>query len=151
MQIVITDAQKKIKLNKKRIISTAAKALKILKLAKETAVSISFVSSLKIKLFNKKYFKKNSLTDVIALGYKGSAGKNPVDARDIEIHSNYLGDIIISPEVALENSKRYNNTFFKELSLYLVHGILHLLGYDDTSKVKREKMRKKETEILGEL
>jgi len=95
-----------------------------------------------MRALNKKYFKKGSLTDVIGLGYEGSRSG---------IYEYYLGDILICPEVASDNSKIYSNPLSEEIKLYIVHGILHLLGYDDRTKESRGKMKRKETEVLKKL
>ncbi len=140
MRIIITDAQKKIKLNKKKIELISFKALQALGQPEETQVALSFVTRYRIKKANSRYFCKDRVTDVIALGYD--------DSMTSDIHKGYLGDILICPSEAFENARRYGNTFFIELSLYIIHGILHLLGYDDTSSRSALKMRKKEQEIL---
>ena len=140
MRIIITNTQKKIKLNKKKIKLIAFKTLQALAQPEETQVALSFVTRYRIKKVNSKYFCKDRVTDVIALSYDDSMASN--------IHEGYLGDILICPSVANINARLYGNTFFTELSLYIIHGILHLLGYDDTSSKAEIKMRKKEQEIL---
>ncbi|MDP8292197.1 MAG: rRNA maturation RNase YbeY [Candidatus Orphnella occulta] len=140
MRIIITNTQKKIKLNKKKIKLIAFKTLQALAQPEETQVALSFVTRYRIKKANSKYFCKDRVTDVIALSYDDSMASN--------IHEGYLGDILICPSVANINARLYGNTFFTELSLYIIHGILHLLGYDDTSSKAEIKMRKKEQEIL---
>jgi probable rRNA maturation factor len=77
--------------------------------------SIEFVSIEKIKNLNKKYRGIDSKTDVISLEYN-----NPT----------FLGEIYISPDVVLENSKIYKCTFQKEMDRTFIHAILHLFGYD---------------------
>ena len=140
MRIIVTDTQKKIKLNKKKIKLIALKTLQALAQPEETQVALSFVTRYRIKKVNSKYFCKDRVTDVIALGYDDSMASN--------IHEGYLGDILVCPSVADVNARLYGSTFFNELSLYIIHGILHLLGYDDTSSKAELKMRKKEQEIL---
>ena len=140
MRIIITNTQKKIKLNKKKIKLIAFKTLQALAQPEEAQVALSFVTRYRIKKANSKYFCKDRVTDVIALSYDDSMASN--------IHEGYLGDILICPSVANINARLYGNTFFTELSLYIIHGILHLLGYDDTSSKAEIKMRKKEQEIL---
>ena len=58
------------------------------------------------------------------------------------------GDIIISTDAAINNSKIYNTSIHKEISLYIIHGILHLLGYDDQNNIDVQKMRDKEQKLL---
>lgn len=47
-----------------------------------------------------------------------------------EVSSDFLGDIAISPETARRNAKKYNRTLARELQILILHGVLHLLGYD---------------------
>jgi len=142
MEIAITNSQKKIRLNQKRIRAVSERILKQLKQPSRSVLSLSFVSKQRMRALNKKYFKKNSLTDVIGLGYEGSRSG---------MYEYYLGDILICPEVASDNSKIYSNPLSEEIKLYVVHGMLHLLGYDDGTKESRGKMRRKEMEVLKKL
>ena len=58
------------------------------------------------------------------------------------------GEIIVCPSVAVANAKTYGNAVNKELTLYVVHGILHLAGYDDHVPEDILRMRKKEQELI---
>jgi len=61
----------------------------------------------------------------------------------------YLGDILISYETARANARRVGWHVRDELELLVVHGVLHLLGYDDTTAEAREEMWRRQEEILG--
>jgi len=143
MRIIIADTQKKIRLNQKRIRIITQKALKALAQPGDTLVALSFVTRYRIKKTNIKYFHKERITDVIALGCN--------DFESGSAHKGYLGDILICPYAAKVNAKRYGNSFSMELTLYIIHGLLHLLGYDDTSSNSKVKMQRKEQEILGKI
>ncbi|MFH1868594.1 MAG: rRNA maturation RNase YbeY [Candidatus Omnitrophota bacterium] len=154
MEIII-NAQRGKGLSKKRLERLSADILKMLKAPSNTLVSISFAAKSEIARLNAKYFNKKKATDVIAFEYKKKSlrgkftGFKKSYGRDF--FSGYLGDVIICPEVALENSKIYKNTFSNEITLYMIHGILHLLGYDDTRKKPKLKMQKKQEEVLAKL
>ena len=62
-----------------------------------------------------------------------------------------LGDIVLSLEKALEQSKEYNHSFQREASYLVVHSILHLLGYDHMVEEDKVVMRRREEEILEKL
>lgn len=62
-----------------------------------------------------------------------------------------LGDIVLSLERALEQSKEYNHSFEREACYLVVHSVLHLLGYDHMEEDDKKIMRKREEEILGKL
>ncbi len=61
------------------------------------------------------------------------------------------GEIIISAETAQTNSRIYRTTPFQEIELYVIHGVLHLLGYDDHRACDSVRMRRKEKELLDYL
>jgi len=61
------------------------------------------------------------------------------------------GEIIISLNNAKENSKKYQVTFDNELLRLIIHGILHLIGYDDVNSYKRKEMKKVEDTITDKL
>lgn len=100
------------------------------------SLSIVFVTALKIRNLNRKYLKRGYATDVLAFDLKeGKCG-------------GITGDIVISTDAALRNGKAYKTSTGKEIVLYLIHGILHLLGFDDHAPRDIRIMRKKEREIL---
>ncbi len=57
-------------------------------------------------------------------------------------------DIVISTDAVVKNAKEFKSTTNKELVLYLIHGILHLCGYDDHSPKDINRMQKRENELL---
>lgn len=64
---------------------------------------------------------------------------------------NHAGEICVSPAFAQEYSEGHNSPFHRELTLYLVHGWLHLCGLDDLNETDRQAMRKGEKEALAHL
>ena len=62
-----------------------------------------------------------------------------------------LGDMVLSLEKALEQSKEYGHSYEREVCYLVVHSILHLLGYDHMIEEDKKKMRKREEEILNKL
>jgi probable rRNA maturation factor len=112
-------------------------ALKILKkesggFFKKKDLSIALVAPLRIKELNKRYRKKNRPTDVLSFQDKES-----------------WGEIIICPSEIKKNAEKFNSNFKKELSRVLIHGVLHLLGYDHEKAKEEERMRKKEEYYLN--
>ena len=89
-------------------------------------VSIIFVSQEKLKKMKKKYFKKDMYTDVIAFNLNE---KN----EDLE------GELYISYNYVKHNAKCYKTNFEEEIRRVIAHGLLHLIGYEDsTIKLKKE-------------
>ena len=83
-------------------------------------LSIALVGSKEIKALNRKYRKKDRPTDVLSFQYDNS------------------GEIVICPEVVKANAKKYQSVFKKELTRVLIHGILHILGYNHQTMASRQ-------------
>ncbi|MBI3617928.1 MAG: rRNA maturation RNase YbeY [Candidatus Omnitrophica bacterium] len=107
---------------------------------REASLSIVFVSSPKIRSLNRQYLRRDYVTDVLAF-----------DLRDGYRPGQVNGDIAICVDMALKNAAAYQTSCARELVLYVAHGILHLLGFDDHSPRDIREMRKKEQEILSYL
>ncbi|MFH1768153.1 MAG: rRNA maturation RNase YbeY [Candidatus Omnitrophota bacterium] len=102
----------------------------------DKSLSLVLCDNALIRRLNRKYFNKNSPTDVIAF---------PLNDK---FSPSFLGEIIISIEETLKNSRVYETSFNREFKLYLIHGILHLLGYSDRKNKGRALMEKKQEEII---
>ena len=98
------------------------------------SLSIVFTSNKVIAEIHRKFLNNPLPTDVITFPGIRSEG--------------VLGEIIISAEQAYINCKEYNNSFNNELSLYLIHGWLHLYGLNDKNEEEIKIMRKAEKENL---
>jgi len=112
--------------HKKFLEKVAEKTLKILRI-KIPEISIVLVSDTKIKELNRKYRKINRVTDVLAFDY---------------------GEIFICLPQAERQAKQLGHSLKKELAILLIHGILHLAGYDDEKKLDYNKMVKAQNDIL---
>ena len=140
MVVDIRNLQDKVKIDEAKVRSCAQCVLR--DMDEESAeLSILFVNDAYIKRLNSKYRDTDSKTDVLAFSMRQGEG--------ISRHSEILGDVVISTQTAKREAARRKEPIQKELDLYLVHGILHLLGYDDEKPGNRKKMRAKERELLG--
>lgn len=97
-------------------------------------MGISFFSDSRIKKLNRKYLKTDAPTDIIAFSY-----------------SKDNSDLAISLDTAKRNARIYKSSLKKEIVLYLIHGIMHLSGYDDTTPKEKKRMCEKQREILKEI
>jgi probable rRNA maturation factor len=93
-------------------------------------ISVAFLGEDAMRNIHKKFLNDSSLTDVITFRGDDEFG--------------YAGEICVSPEYARQACKEFSTTFRRELTLYLVHGYLHLSGLDDTEERDRLKMREAE-------
>lgn len=106
----------------------------------ETAdeVSVNLISKEAICLLHEKYFNDPTPTDCISF---------PMDDAD-ELPYRILGDIFVCPEVAIEYANQHCEDPLMELTLYIVHGLLHLLGYDDIEEEDQILMRQAEADNM---
>jgi len=95
---------------------------------KDGNLSIALIGSGRMKKLNKKYLGKNRVTDVLAFP----------EAKAILKKMQGLGEVVICLREVKKNAKRYNLTFEKELAKVLIHGILHLSGYNHKKMEERE-------------
>ena len=123
---------------KSYITSVVRKTLKQLTLD-NVSVSIIVSDNEFIKKINADYRKKNYPTDVISFAYR----EQPFP--EIKEENEVLGDIYISAEKAAEQSEEIGHSLKDEFARLLVHGILHLIGYDH-EKGKKEEQRMQEME-----
>ena len=101
-------------------------------------INIVFCDDEFLSDINFKYLKNNSLTDIITF---------PL----MEDESVISGDIFISLPRVRENAKKFGQNAEDEMHRIMIHGILHLLGYGDSSAEEKKAMTKKENLYLGRL
>lgn len=110
--------------------------------ADNSELSIVFVDNNKIHEINKTYRGIDRPTDVISFALE--------DDKTSFGSVRVLGDIFISTDKVLEQHQEYGHSYERELYFLIVHGLLHLLGYDHMNQVDEEKMFKMQDEILEE-
>lgn len=88
-----------------------------------SALSVALVGKREIQSLNSRYRGKDYATDVLSFSYPGTIMEDLF----------FLGEIVLAPEIAAEQAIQYRTTLDKELRKLLLHGILHLLGYDHES------------------
>lgn len=108
--------------------------------AEEAELSILYVSADHIRRLNGRYAGNNYATDVLAF---------PLMEEDEDEGDYMLGDVVICPEVAEDNASKLGHGLDVELDTLLVHGTLHLLGYDHQGEDDKARMDKRMGEVLG--
>jgi len=123
-------------------------------------VSLVFVDNDQIKEINNDTRKINKETDVLSFPmleyenrkvFKEMYKDYKFSQSDFDGEELVLGDIVISLEKALEQSKEFNHSYERESSYLVIHSVLHLLGYDHMEEDEKEVMRSREEEILNKL
>lgn len=111
-------------------------------------LSVSFVDKHTIQELNKTYRGKDEPTDVISFALQDHTGGG------IEIVGEnsplILGDMVISIDQTKEQALAYDHSFERELGFLVVHGFLHLLGYNHLEEEEEKVMFKKQTDILDD-
>jgi probable rRNA maturation factor len=102
-------------------------------------VTVALVGDSEIARLNRTFRRKNRATDVLSFPASDPAGKRRPSAE-----ARYLGDIAIAAGVARGNARRNRRRFRDELCVLVLHGVLHLLGYDhetDNGRMTRLELR----------
>lgn len=108
----------------------------------QSELSIDLVGDGRMRRLNREYRKKDRTTDVLAFAMRESA--SPASAL--------LGDVVISIPTARRQAKEGGRSLSEELAWLLVHGVLHLCGYDhERSDVEARRMKRREQTILKAL
>jgi probable rRNA maturation factor len=112
-------------------------------------LTICFVGNAEMARWNRTYRGKKRPTDVLSFpadaargarrnGHQAGRRRANLSARD------YLGDIAIAPVVARQNARRFGRSFDEEMRILILHGVLHLIGYDhetDSGQMERFERR----------
>jgi probable rRNA maturation factor len=141
LRIKINNLNKKRRINRKAVKKTASFVLRSFK--KHSAlVDITFVSNKKIKALNKKYMDRIGPTDVLSF---------LLEEKALPRRNSFIGDIYISSDMAHRNAKRFKTSFVREVLLYTIHGVLHLMGFGDKTVKEKKRIRKLEEKFLKEV
>lgn len=138
--IEIVNSQRKIKLDWRIFQVFAEKIIETVEETGNKSVAIAFVSDRKMRELNNQFRGKNSTTDVLSF---------PFEADEFETDENTLGDIVISVEQAARQAAENNLDFETEIKQLILHGILHLCGYDH--ETDKGEMNKRELRLRDEL
>jgi len=106
----------------------------------------------KVQQLNKRYREKDEPTDVLAFSMTSAVGDNDslhfVIPPDQVLH---LGEVIISYPQAVIQAKEHHHSIKKEIAILIIHGILHLLGYDHDQPEPERQMKSREKELLSQV
>jgi len=103
-------------------------------------LNVVFVNDLYIRALNKSYRDKDEPTDVLSFNYGNKQGEEGI-----------VGEVYISVETAKRQAKEYKKSLADELVKLLVHGLLHVHGYDHEKSEDYKKMYKVEKNVLGDI
>lgn len=107
---------------------------------KRYSLCVHLVSGQRMAALNRRWLHHDGVTDVLAFDYRS-------DPTGLDLH----GEIFLCPEEAERQAHRYRTARDTELARYLVHGVLHLIGYRDDDRSLRRLMKRREDQLLRRL
>lgn len=138
LKVNVYNRQKALPIQKRLVRSAVSDLLTFLQLACNE-ISVYFVSEKEITNLHSQFFDDPTPTDCVTF---------PLDDPETQGH---IGEVFISPSAAILYTAQKNLDPHEETLLYLIHGILHLAGYDDLEPEKRRVMRKMEKKCMRHL
>ena len=117
--------------------------------AADCEVSITLTDDTRIHELNRQYRGIDRPTDVLSFAFNES--DEPEIIYDDEKHIDALGDIIVSLDRARAQALEYGHSFKREIIFLIVHGMLHLLGYDHIEETERLEMEAEQKFVMNEL
>lgn len=138
MDVFLANEQE-VPLDEVRLSSLARHTLTSEDVDESAELSVLFVTAGHIKRLNARFAGDDYATDVLAF---------PMMEEEDEEGSLLLGDVVVCPEVAEQNAARVGHGLQQELDALLVHGTLHLLGYDHHAPEEKTRMDQRAGEIL---
>ena len=126
-----------------------AYAADYLELEENCAMSVIIVDNEEIQKINREYRQKDAVTDVISFALEESVVEDDFPAiQEVMDESRELGDIFVSFQRAQEQAVEYGHSFTRELGFLVVHGFLHLNGYDHMTEEEEAEMFDLQRDIL---
>lgn len=145
MSLIITNLTD-VLVNESFLKNLGQKIWQVLDLPKRKKVSLVFVGVSQIKKINLCYRQKNQITDILSFNYQTKK-----DNHFFIQEPNFLGEIVICLTQVQKQARQKKHSWQTELTHILIHGILHLIGYDHQSQAGRQKMELKTEGILLKL
>jgi len=144
MDVTIANRQRARKINR-RLLKQITTAL-FADLKTETAdLGIHLIATSEITRLNEKFLRHAGPTDVITFDYSSPGRRSPMLGRQLH------GEIFICVDEAVRQAWKFGTSWQSEIVRYVVHGILHLLGFDDSSTGARRRMKREENRRLRAL
>ena len=152
--IVLVNRQRHVRFDRRRLIRLARTVLAREQVA-AAEISVAILDDAQIHAVNRQFLNHDYPTDVISFVLECSLPEPlPSSSSDNGIRrgawKSIEGEVVISAETAASNADKYGTDPQHELALYLVHGLLHLCGYDDLTPKEKRLMRRREAEALAD-
>lgn len=150
---VLVDAEFELRLNVGELESIVERVLVAAEASSNVEVGLVITSQEKVHQLNKNYRGVDEPTDVLAFSLLPAPGEGEssaafVPAPDSMLH---LGEIIISYPQAVIQAEEHHHSVVRELTILIIHGVLHLLGHDHVAPEAARQMAAREADILNRL
>lgn len=142
MEVLISNNQSLLKIDLEAVQGIAEEIMMFEASPDKAELSLVFCDDDFIQKLNKDYRGKNEPTDVLSF---------PMEEENYESEVRMLGDVVISTETAVRQAEGMKHAPFLEVVFLLIHGILHLHGYEHSDKLLRRRMRDREVSIFRHL
>jgi probable rRNA maturation factor len=136
-ELVVRNRQRICRVDGRRIRWAARRLIEGLLGRRRYCLGVQLVSGRRMAALNERWLGHGGATDVITFDHRA-------ETPELDLH----GELFLCPEVAMEQARRYRTTSEAELVRYLVHGVLHLCGYDDREPGLRRRMKRQENRLL---
>ena len=147
--IEIANSQAQVELNETWLRAIAERTLEEEQVV-AAEISVAVVDNATIRELNRRYLEHDFDTDVLSFLLDADQPEMPPPAGSPRGAGKRIdGEIVVSAEMAFQRAPEFGWSPGDELVLYLVHGLLHLTGYDDLTEPERKLMRAREREILA--
>lgn len=122
---------------------------------KDFDLAIHLVGSREMTRLNETFLRHQGATDVITFDYRAetavptnSSHPGAFTVPDEEAVPALHGEMFVCLDEAVSQARRFGTSWPSELARYVIHGVLHLLGYDDRQTVQRRRMKREENRLL---
>jgi len=134
MVVSVRNEQRAAPVNVARIARLARCAVRRLTIRAEGTLAITFIDPRRMRALNRRFLAHDRTTDVLSFRYEGEL---------------IVGDILVSPATARRYASAHGLPYQEELARYVVHGLLHWVGYHDATAKDRRRIRRLEDRLLS--
>jgi len=138
LNVEISDTQSHLSIDREWLVSLVCRTLLLEGLCR-ASISVAVMNDASIRVINARYLSHDWATDVISFRFS--------EDHDPEL----MGELVISAEMAVNNAQEIGSDPLQEVALYLVHGLLHLCGYDDQTAEDVVVIREREAVVLASI
>ncbi len=153
VRLRVTNAQRSVPVSLARMRAVARGAARRLGIRAAGEIAITFIEVHRMRALNKRFMRHDWTTDVLSFRYHDEPACLPPHAwlRQAKPRGRrqVIGEILIAPRQAQVYARRHGVAYTVELSRYIVHGLLHWLGYDDRTPAQQRRIRALEDDLLA--